>query len=62
MRERMEAHPAVPPKEDGAAHSLVGNNIHPYGKGSRRSTIIVALHGYPSLSAGKRPMEAEPAP
>ena len=59
----MEAHRAVPPKEDGAVHSLVENRKHPYSKGSRRCTIMVESHGRPSLSVGvKHSLGAELAP
>ena len=47
----MEAHPAVPSKEDRAAHSLVGEKINPDGKGSGWSTIVVELHCHSRLSA-----------
>ena len=39
----MEAHPIVPSKEDRAAHSLVGDKIHPYSKGIGRYSIMVEL-------------------
>ena len=47
----MEAHPAVPSKEDRAAHSLVGDKIHPYSKGSGWCTIMDELYRHPGLSA-----------
>ena len=47
----MEAHPTVPSKEDRATHSLVGDKIHPDGKGGGWSTMVVELHCHSHLSA-----------
>ena len=47
----MEAHPAVPSKEDRAGHSLVGDKIHPYSKGSGWCTLMVELNCHLGRSA-----------
>ena len=47
----MEAHPAVPSKEDRTAHSLVGDEIYPDSKRSGWCAIMEELHCHPRLSA-----------
>ena len=59
----MKVHPTVPSKEDRAAHSPVGDEIHPYSKRSGRYTIMAELHCHASLSASaEHRLGAEPAP
>ena len=59
----MEAHPAVPSKEDRATHSLVGEKIHLDSKGSGWCAIMEELHCHPCLSASAEQLvRAESAP
>ena len=46
---KMEAHPTVAAKQEGASHSLVGYNVHPYGEGRGRGAVVTELDGHSSL-------------
>ena len=49
---RMEAHPAIPAEKNGAAHGLVGNNIHPNRERRGWCAVVVELDSHSGLLVG----------
>ena len=49
-RAGLEAHPAVPTKQDLTSYCLVRNNINPSSKIRGWRTVRVDLNGHPGLS------------